>query len=433
MNKAADDQANANIVAKIHFMKAEIERLTNENKILETITKFKAESSTVAASSSSTAGSIDAFLIFNNYDYVSRKKYESLDSKHQNLLKYLKHALQKIKSCNRIMKSKKKMNPLQELHLLEMKFLSHSRRWSNKNTQQDDFCDPSVQRYASFYIHRIWRDIPRHEWSLPDGSCLFDSLRMCLHAHGSSLNVKTSKQFRKLVLQVAKRYLKSGEPVESTGANIRNMITRIQGSTIDESVEYWFNTMKLHMVPGDSTCISIVSKKCNAIIIVREETCNGEFIANHIYQAHGVDDDEVRLYLRSRMGHYVPMLNHSMKAEIERLTNENKILKTKAESLTVAAGPIDATNYISRKISRKKYESLDCKHQILKYLKDNNLLKGIVASGSAGTPAKAVAAAGSSTNPPPAPENGSINDEEYKKLKKKVCPLYMILDSKLRY
>jgi chromosome segregation ATPase len=131
---------------------------------------------------------------------------------------------------------------------------------------------------------------------------------------------------------------------------------------------------------------------------------------------------------------------HSMKAEIERLTNENKILKTKAESSTVAAsssstaGPIDANNYVSR----KKYESLDSERQaLLQLLKDAqqkiNLLKSQVASGSAGTPAKAVAAAGSSTNPPPAPENGSINDEEYKKLKKKVCPLYMILDSKLRY
>jgi hypothetical protein len=192
-----------------------------------------------------------------------------------------------------------------------------SRILSLDDGMQDDFCDPSVQTYAVFYRHRIWRDIPRYEWSLPDGSCLFDSLRMCLHANGSSLNVKTSKQFRKLVLQVAKGYLKSGEPVESTGADMRNMITHIRGMTIDESVEYWFNTMKGHTVPGDSTCISIVSKKCNAIIIVQEETCNGELIANHIYQAHGVNDDETRLYLRLRVGHYVPILGQALERETQ--------------------------------------------------------------------------------------------------------------------
>lgn len=188
---------------------------------------------------------------------------------------------------------------------------------------QENFCDSRIHNDCNteFYESEVWRDIPMHERSLADGSCFFDSVRMCLHALGHWKTAQTSEKIRKHMIKMGRRYLNSNEEVEHTGFTIRAMISRDAKSlTEDEAVDDWFERMSRHNVPSDEICITIISKMSNTTIVIQHEDEDGNFLYESATRAWGVHENTKKLYLRYRPQHYVPMMDRLVGRDESRRT-----------------------------------------------------------------------------------------------------------------
>lgn len=226
---------------------------------------------------------------------------------------------------------------------------------------QENFCDPRVynEEIAAFYESEMWGDIPEYERSMTDGSCFFDSVRMCLHTLGHWERFLTSEKVRKYMIKKGRDYLISNEGLEHTGRNIRDMISQDARSlTEDGAVDDWFERMSNHNVPSDEICIQIISKISNTTIVIRHENADGEFLYESVTRAWGVREKTKKLYLRYRPQHYVPMLDRLSGREESRRAVVREQFNTNGDvALAGAMSSLQVSGDSSRDLRAKAAEA----------------------------------------------------------------------------